>query len=223
MVYGQAFLSLGSTRQACFCSALNPQELSSRQRTMDWKGFDDEPRMVLCKHSNRPDQDCIYEFNLRLSQNANWVFFKFFLLVTFAGDVLFERNSPTANMQEATLCEQIDLRVFGKPAQKLKTRKRKNVSHFQLDKTILKFPKHTNADCRYDQSSAQQQTGNVEYYLVSHDDSEVHAARPKTRRQAKHMAAVVVCCRSPTRSRSRQSNESAVDSSCESLAFVIYR
>ena len=41
-----------------------------------------------------------------------------------------------------------------------------------------------------------------------------------TRHQAKHIAAVVVCGRaSPTRSESRQSNESAFDSSCMSLEF----
>ena len=49
-------LSLRSTRQACFCSALNPQELSSRQRAIDWKGLDDEPRMVQYKQSNRRDR-----------------------------------------------------------------------------------------------------------------------------------------------------------------------
>ena len=40
--------------------------------------------------------------------------------------------------------------------------------------------------------------------------------------QAKHVAAVVVFFRaSPTRTRSTQSNESAVDTSCTSLAFMI--
>ena len=45
---------LRSTRQACFFSVVSPQESSWRHRTIDWKGPDDEPRMVLCKHSNRP-------------------------------------------------------------------------------------------------------------------------------------------------------------------------
>ena len=45
-------------------------------RTIDWKGLDDEPRMVLYKHSNRPDHDCIYHFDLRRAQNANLVFLK---------------------------------------------------------------------------------------------------------------------------------------------------
>ena len=40
-------LSLRSTRQACFFSPLSPQESSSRQRAIDWKGLEDEPRMVL--------------------------------------------------------------------------------------------------------------------------------------------------------------------------------
>ena len=35
--------------------------------------------------------------------------------VTFAGEVLFERKSPTATKQEATPCEQIDLRILGRP------------------------------------------------------------------------------------------------------------
>ena len=49
-------LSLRSTRQACFFSLLNPQESSSRQRTIDWDwtGPDDEPRMVLYKQSKSP-------------------------------------------------------------------------------------------------------------------------------------------------------------------------
>ena len=42
-------LSSRSTGQARFFSALNPQESSSRQRTINWKGPDDEPRMVLHK------------------------------------------------------------------------------------------------------------------------------------------------------------------------------
>ena len=35
--------------------------------------------------------------------------------VTFACDVMFERKSPTATMQEAARFEQIDLRIFGRP------------------------------------------------------------------------------------------------------------
>ena len=34
--------------------AVNPQDSSSRQRTIDLKGLDDEPRMVLYRESNPP-------------------------------------------------------------------------------------------------------------------------------------------------------------------------
>ena len=53
-------LSLRSTRQAFFFSLLNPHESSSRQRTIEWTGPDDEPRTVLYKKINCPDHDCIY-------------------------------------------------------------------------------------------------------------------------------------------------------------------
>ena len=47
-------------------TALNPQESSPRQRPFDWKGLDDEPIMVLYKHSNRPDHHCICFFNIKI-------------------------------------------------------------------------------------------------------------------------------------------------------------
>ena len=65
-------LSPRSTRQARFFSALNPQEPSSRQRTIDLKRLDVEPRKVMCKHSTRPDHDCIYCFNLRRAQRRKF-------------------------------------------------------------------------------------------------------------------------------------------------------
>ena len=67
-------LSLRSTRQACFFSLPNPQESSSRQLTIDWKGPDHEASMVLYKHRNRPDHDCISSFNPRRVQDASSVF-----------------------------------------------------------------------------------------------------------------------------------------------------
>ena len=63
-----------STRQACFFSPLNAQDASSRQRTIDWTGPDHEPRVVLYKQNNHPDQDCNDCFNLRLAPDANLVF-----------------------------------------------------------------------------------------------------------------------------------------------------
>ena len=92
------------------CSLWHPNtEPSSRQRTIDWKGPDDEPRVVLYKHSNRPDHDCHDCINLRLAQNAIWCFIKvavtrFFdnmpastldkVVTLVASEVLFERNLP---------------------------------------------------------------------------------------------------------------------------------
>ena len=60
MLNGQEGLSLRSTKTSLLLLRSEPQEPSSRQRTIDWKEFDDDPRMVLYKHSNRPDHDCIY-------------------------------------------------------------------------------------------------------------------------------------------------------------------
>ena len=48
-------LSLRSTRHTCFFSILNPQNPSSRQRTIGWTRPIHEPRMTLYKQSNRPD------------------------------------------------------------------------------------------------------------------------------------------------------------------------
>ena len=104
-------LSLRSTRQDCFFPALNPPELSSRQRSIDWKGPDHAPRMVPHKQSNHPDHDSICHFNVRRVQDeysvchqsgsdaifrattcqqgywARWSF--------FAGEVFFFRKRPT--------------------------------------------------------------------------------------------------------------------------------
>ena len=49
--------SLRNRRQACFFSHLNPQDSSSRQRTIEWTGPNPEPRLLLYKQRNRPDHD----------------------------------------------------------------------------------------------------------------------------------------------------------------------
>ena len=49
-------------------------ESSSRQRTIDWKGLDDEPRVVLFVQSNHPDHDCFWYVSPRRAQNADSVF-----------------------------------------------------------------------------------------------------------------------------------------------------
>ena len=113
-----------------FFSALNPQESLSRQRTIDWKGPDDEPRVVLCKHSDRPDHDCIsyfrprnaYSAGLRFHQSGSDAFLYDNMpasaldkVVTFAGEVLIERKFQTSIKPEATLGERIDLRISSQP------------------------------------------------------------------------------------------------------------
>ena len=58
-------------KQACFFSPLNPQDSSSRQRTINWTRPDREPIAALHKQSCRQDHDCFYYFNLRRAQDAN--------------------------------------------------------------------------------------------------------------------------------------------------------
>ena len=61
---------------------------------------------------------CTHYFNQRLAQNANLVFHQsgsdaIVLYDKMPASAL--RNSPTATMQEAALCEQIDLCIPGLP------------------------------------------------------------------------------------------------------------
>ena len=90
-----------------------------------------EPRTVLYRQSNRPDHDCIYYFNLRRAQDAYLVFHQgssdaiilndnmrasaLDKVVTFAGDVFFERKPSTFTKPEATLGDRIDLRISDQP------------------------------------------------------------------------------------------------------------
>ena len=87
--------------------------------------------MVPDEHSYRPDHDCIYHFNLRHAQNENLVFHEsssdatilydnmpasaLDKVVSFEGEVLLEKKSRTATMQEASPSEQIDVRTPGRP------------------------------------------------------------------------------------------------------------
>ena len=100
-------LSLRSARHPSFLSALNRQESSSRQRSTDWKGLDDEPRMVL--YSLLQPTTC---------STCNLVFHQHSSDATVLYDKMPAnalRNSPTAPLQEAALCEQIDLCIPGLP------------------------------------------------------------------------------------------------------------
>ena len=105
---------LRSKRQACFCSTL-----LTRQRTIDWTEPVHEPSMVLYKQSYRPDHVCISYFNLRRAQDAHLVFHQsstysiilndnmrasaLDIVVTFAGEILFERKPPTLTKSEDVL------------------------------------------------------------------------------------------------------------------------
>ena len=63
------------------------------------------------------------------------------VLSTFEGEVLFERKSPTATVQEASPCVQIDPRIFGRPERpKIEVEKAENYfSSFLLERTSLGF------------------------------------------------------------------------------------
>ena len=74
MVYGQEDQVLEARDKLVSSDFLNPQDSSSRQRTIDWSGPVHEPRKVLCKLCDRQDHDTIYHFNLRGSRDTNLVF-----------------------------------------------------------------------------------------------------------------------------------------------------
>ena len=154
--YGQwaGGLSVRSTRQACFFSSLNPEDASSRQRTIDWTGPDHGPRMEQYKQSNHPDQDCTDCFNLRRAQDANFVLHQSSSGPTtcrqahwtrwslFAGEVVFGRKTPTLTEPEATPGDRIDLRVSGQPEEPclLNEKQPKVFLISRLMKQVLKSP-----------------------------------------------------------------------------------
>ena len=160
-------LSPRSTRQSCFFTAVNPQEPSSRQRTIDWKGLDDVPRVVLYKHCNHPDNDCICSFNLRFAQHAS--------------EVLLEKQTPTLIMPEATLGELIDLRISGQPeVQNTVDEKAKRFLESSLTKRVWNYPTKSVLIADLINNYVQKKTEHVEYYSVAHNDAEIHSG---TKRQ----------------------------------------
>ena len=88
-------------------------------------------------------------------------------VVSFAGEVLFERKSPTAEMQEATLCEQINLPILGK-SEIPNTQGGNTFLIANLTKQVLNSPNTSMLVAALIKNCAQQKTGNVEYHLVSH-------------------------------------------------------
>ena len=73
------------------------------------------------------------------------------LVITFAGEVLFERKPPTSIKPEATPGERVDLRISGQP--KVPHTKNENAekAFFQFDPTSLIFSNQIDNDCRFDQ------------------------------------------------------------------------
>ena len=100
---------------------LDPQHLSSRQRTIDLTAPVHEPRMVLYKKSKRPDHYSIYYFNFRRAQDANLVFHQrsndaivlYDNMLASALDNVMQVKPTTLTKLEATLGDRIDVRISG--------------------------------------------------------------------------------------------------------------
>ena len=89
-------------------------------------------------------------------------------VVTFAGEVLFDRKRPTSTKPEATPSDSVDLRISGQ----LDYSHTLRLSHFQIEASVG-FSNHADDDQRFDH--AQKNTEKVAYDPVSHGDSEIHA------------------------------------------------
>ena len=95
-------------------------------------------------------------------------------VVTFAGEVLFERKSPTSIKPEATSGERIDLCISSQ-------REAPHTQDDKAEKTIpipsLIRPVLNSPTMFVDliKNNAQEQTEDVEYCPVSRNDSEIHA------------------------------------------------
>ena len=176
-------------------SLVNPKDSSSRQWVIDWTGSLHEPRMVVYQWSNRPDHDCVYCVNLRRAQDANLVFrqrcsdaINFYdnmpasaldNLVTFADEVMFERNTPTSTKPEATLGDSIDLRISSQPEElcTLNVRQAKVFLISSLMKQVLKSPNKSTMINDLIKNYSKKHAEKVDYFPVSHRDSETHALR----------------------------------------------
>ena len=143
------------------------------------------PRTVLYKQSNRPDQDCTSYFNLRRAQSAEMVFHQssndaFIFVRQYAGKrvgQMFERNPPTSIEPEATPDERIDLRMSSQPdvphTEDVKGEKSRHIPC--LTKQVFNSPNEPMLVADLIKNYSRKQTEHVEYYPVSHDDSETHA------------------------------------------------
>ena len=165
-------------------------------------------------------------------QQAHWTMLSL-LQVMFC----FKGNAPLLSSRrrllknELTCAYQVNLTYFMH-----KARKKNTLSYFELDETSLEFSKQIANDCPLDQEFftgkyrkhrrlscvaprfrdscwTKRQPGTT-WSLQDRGSCAVPKMLKIPRDQAKHFAVVVVCYKaSPKRSRSRQSKESAVDSS----------
>ena len=121
---------------------------------------------------------CTHYFNQRLAQNANLVFHQsgsdaIVLYDKMPANAL--RNFPDCNHAGGGSLR-ADRRKHTRTSRDTThcgTRKRKIISHFQLDKASLEFSKQINAD----QQLCAEKTENVDDCLLSLTKSEMHAAQ----------------------------------------------
>ena len=90
---------------------------------------------------------------------------------------LFERKLPTSIKPEATPGEQIDLRISGEPEELYTQHDREDIAFltFSLKKQILNSPQKSTIIADSIKNYAREKNEKVENYLVSHQDSEIHA------------------------------------------------
>ena len=148
-----------------------------------------------------------------------------------------EGKTQTLTKPWATPGDRLHLGISGQPEEPKTPNEKaiKSLSHFQLDEASLEVSKHIDNGSRLDQDLFAEKSEQVDYYLVSHRDVEIHAAQIgnlewhevskiedrvqchicfQYRRPGQTFFHVVACCNaSPRRWRSRQSDKSRVDSS----------
>ena len=100
-------------------------------------------------------------------------------VVTFADEVMFERKPPTSTKPEATLCDSIDLRISGQPEElcTLNVRQAKVFLISSLMKQVLKSPNKSTMINDLIKNYSKKHAEKVDYFPVSHRDSETHALR----------------------------------------------
>ena len=98
-------------------------------------------------------------------------------VVTFAGKVLFERHSPTSIKPDAAPRDRIDLRTSGQPEER-ETLNEKEAELFLISSVmqqVLKSPNKSTMIHDLINNYSQKNAARVDYYPVSHRDSEIHA------------------------------------------------